>query len=55
MTAQNITCQKIADIKNVGIYVDNNSTHFAGYVTPRSIFFFIEYGPLENKLESFQN
>lgn len=39
MTAQNITCWKI-DIKNVGIYVHNNSTHFAGYVTQRGIFFF---------------
>lgn len=39
MTAQNITCQKIADIKNVGICVHSNNKHFAGYVTQRSIFF----------------
>lgn len=40
MTAQNITCQKIADIKNVGISVHNNSTYFLGYATQSSIFFF---------------
>ena len=40
MTAQNITCPKIADIKNVGIYVHDKSTYFAGYVTQRSFFFF---------------
>lgn len=40
MTAQKVTCQKIADIKNVGIYVHKNNKHFAGYVTQRSIFFF---------------
>lgn len=39
MTTQNITCWKIA-IKNVGIYVHNDSTHFAGYITQRGIFFF---------------
>lgn len=38
MTAQNIICQKIADIKNMGICVHNNSTNFAGYVTQRDIF-----------------
>lgn len=41
MTAQNITCPKIADIKNVGIYVHDKSTYFAGYVTQRSFFIFI--------------
>lgn len=40
MTAQNITCQKIADIKNVGVYIHNNNTHFLGYATQSSIFFF---------------
>lgn len=43
MTAQNITCPKIADIKNVGNYVHIKSKHFAGYVTQRSIFFFFPF------------
>lgn len=43
MIAQNITCQIIADIKNVGIYVHKNNKHFAGYVTQRSLFFFFSF------------
>ena len=40
MTAYSITDPKRAVIKNVGIYIHHKSTHFAGYVTQRNIFFF---------------
>lgn len=42
MTIQNITCQNVADIQNMGICVYENSNHLQG-VFPKEPYFYLTW------------